>query len=64
MTDIKVKNLVKPLLRFWHPWLYVPQYGYELTSDTKKAGIFTGNALYKVQDEFFFWRTKYEEVAE
>lgn len=62
MSQLKVKMLVKPMLHFWHPWLYVSQYGYNLTRDSAKAGVFTGNVLYKVQDEFFFWRTKYEVV--
>lgn len=58
-----VKVLVKPWWAPWRPWKYVTGSWGVLSEDSKDAQVFSGNALYKVQDYWFFSRMAYEEVA-
>lgn len=60
MSTPKVKVSIKPLLKPWVPWKYVSGNGYELTENDYEATIFSDNALYKVQDYYFFYRKQYE----
>lgn len=58
----KVRVLVKPRLRFWKPWKYVTSNWDVLSENREDAEIFQDNALFKVQDHYFFSRIDYEVV--
>lgn len=58
----KVRVLVKPLFKPWVPWKYVTGNWDELSENKEDAQIFQDNALYKVQDYYFFSRLDYEIV--
>lgn len=58
----KVRVKVRPLFKPWVPWRYVTNNWDILTDNPEEAGTFQDNALYKLQDYYFFSRLDYEII--